>query len=99
MFVPLPPARPEVEEEAKKCIGYFTGEHEKVLKPAAAPAPASGPGPKPTMKDFTELERLAYVVSRVERDTHVLPRGAFKFTPIQEYRKNDQFKGRLSTHL
>lgn len=85
LFVPLPTPRPEIEEDAKRCLGYFTGEHEKVLKSV----------PKPG-KDFTELERLAYVVTRIEHDTHVLPQGSFKFTPIQEYKKNDQFKGTLT---
>jgi radial spoke head protein 9 len=87
LFVPLPAARPEVEDDAKHCVGYFTGEHEKVLK--AVPKPG---------KDFTELERLAYVVGRIEHDTHVIPQGAFKFTPIQEYKKNEQFKGTARTH-
>lgn len=84
IFSPLPAVEIETEKEAAMFNVYFTGEHEKILKPAD---PTTG------RKDFTELQRLAYVVSKIERDTHVVPQGSFKFTPIQEIRKNEIFKG------
>ncbi len=101
VFAPLPAARGEFEEFAKKLTGYFTGEHEKVLqavpkksKPAAV-LDMENDSIDLTVdaKDFTELDRLAYVVRKIERDTHVVPQGAFKLAPIQEIRKADGFKG------
>jgi radial spoke head protein 9 len=44
-------------------------------------------------KNFTELDRLAYVVAAIENDTHVVPQGAFKLLPKHEIRRNVAFKG------
>ena len=44
-------------------------------------------------KNFTELDRLAYVVSAIDNDTHVVPLGAFKLTPEHELQRNTYFKG------
>jgi len=102
IFLPLPTARPEFEEFAKSYTGYFTGECEKVLKAVPKKGSAYPIDPEEESveltldaKDFTELDRLAYVVRKIERDTHVVPQGAFKFTPIQEIRKNELFKGNI----
>ena len=98
VFAPLPEARAEFEEFAKKMTGYFTGEHEKILqavpkKPVVQAMPDAEPDLTPEAKDFTELDRLAYVVRKIEKDSHIVPQGAFKLTPIQEVRKNECFKG------
>ena len=91
MFAPLPVAPAEFEELSKSYKGYFTGEHEKVLQSMMKQGMEEAPS-----KDFTELDRLAYIVSRIEKDTHVVPQGSFKFTPIQEIRKSELFKGTFS---
>ena len=44
-------------------------------------------------KNFKELDRLAYVVTAIENDTHVVPQGAFKLLPKHEVRRNVAFKG------
>jgi radial spoke head protein 9 len=44
-------------------------------------------------KSVTELDRLAYVVSAVEKECQVVPIGALKMTPIHEVRRNEGFKG------
>jgi radial spoke head protein 9 len=44
-------------------------------------------------KNFTELDRLAYVVRSIENDCAVAPVGAFKLTPTHELRYNDSFRG------
>lgn len=49
--------------------------------------------PKAGPKNYTELDRLSYVVSAIENDTHVVPEGAFKLTPKHELRRNLAFKG------
>lgn len=43
------------------------------------------------VKNVTELDRLAYVVSRVEDECHAVPEGAYKLTPISELRPNEAF--------
>lgn len=44
-------------------------------------------------KAITELDRLSYVVGRIEEECHVVPEGAFKLTPISEVRPNEAFTG------
>lgn len=44
-------------------------------------------------KNFTELDRLAYVVRAIDIDCSVVPVGAFRLTPNHELRYNDEFKG------
>lgn len=43
-------------------------------------------------KNFTELDRLAYIVTAIENDTHVVPNGSFKIIPKHEIRRNVSFK-------
>ena len=50
-------------------------------------------------KNFTELDRLSFVVSAVENDTHVIPLGAFKLSPMHELCRNISFKGLSQTDL
>jgi len=44
-------------------------------------------------KNFTELDRLAYVVRSIDIECTTLPVGALKLTPTHELRYNDNFKG------
>lgn len=101
VFAPLPPVRKEFASTAKKITNFFTGEHEKVLQAvphkeeelvdleAEIPdLPTEG-----VAKDFTELDRLSFVVNKIEHDTHIVPQGAYKLTPIHEIRQNDTFQG------
>ena len=44
-------------------------------------------------KNFTELDRLAYVVRSIDNDCALAPVGAFKLTPTHELRYNDAFNG------
>lgn len=101
VFAPLPPVRNEFAAVAKKMTTFFTGEHEKILQivphkdeemvdleSELIELPKEG-----AAKDFTELDRLSFAVHKIERDTHVVPQGAFKLTPIHEIRQNDIFAG------
>jgi radial spoke head protein 9 len=45
------------------------------------------------LKTFTESDRLSYVIRSIDHDTSVVPEGAFKMLPINEVRRNDNFKG------
>lgn len=101
VFAPLPAVRNEYASIAKKMTTFFTGEHEKVLQ--TVPHKNEEPidldsesielptGDVP--KDFTELDRLSFVVHKIEKDCHVVPQGAYKLTPIHEIRQNDLFQG------
>jgi radial spoke head protein 9 len=44
-------------------------------------------------KNFTELDRLSFVVCAIENDCQVIPVGSIKLTPLHEVRKNEAFKG------
>ncbi len=44
-------------------------------------------------KGVTELDRLAYVVSTVEKECQIVPIGALKMNPLREVRRNEGFKG------
>lgn len=100
-FAPLPPVRNDFTSVAKNMCTFFTGEHEKVLQtlPHSDEAPIDPESEAielptgPVTKDFTELDRLSFVVNKIERDTHVIPQGAYKLTPIHEVRQNDLFQG------
>jgi radial spoke head protein 9 len=86
----------------------FTGEYEKVLieavkyeedleEPPAAEEEkdslASTKEEKIPPKDFTELDRLAYIVRAIDHETAVVPRGAFKLTPEHELTRNYNSRG------
>ena len=45
------------------------------------------------LKNFTELDRLGLIVRMIDRETAVIPEGAFKMLPIHEMRRNDNFQG------
>jgi len=44
-------------------------------------------------KNFTELDRLAYIIRAIDIDCAALPVGALKLSPTHELRYNDTFKG------
>jgi hypothetical protein len=44
-------------------------------------------------KKVTELNRLSFVVSHIEHNCAVVPKGSFKFTPLKETIKNEAFRG------
>ena len=86
-----PEAPPEPKEEEKK-------EGEQNPNPAAPEnpvpeAPVEEAKPQVVPKNFTELERLSYVIRAIENDTHVIPEGAYKLIPQHEIRRNIAFRG------
>jgi radial spoke head protein 9 len=50
---------------------------------------------KPTLKkkNFTESDRLAFLIRSIDYDCCVVPEGAFKMLPINEIRRNENFTG------
>jgi len=43
--------------------------------------------------NFTELDRLHYVVCSIENDCHIMPKGAVKMTDQHEVRNNTAYRG------
>lgn len=43
--------------------------------------------------NFTELDKLAFIVRIIDYETNIFPQGAFKLIPIHELRRNDNYKG------
>jgi hypothetical protein len=54
-------------------------------------------GPQEPPKNYTELDRLAYVVRAIDFDCAALPVGAVKLSPTHELRYNDTFKGLITS--
>lgn len=50
--------------------------------------------PKINKKNFTESDRLAFLIRSVDFDCSIVPEGAFKMLPINELRRNDNFIGK-----
>lgn len=50
-------------------------------------------------KNFTEADRLAYVIRNIEFDCSIIPVGSIKMTPIAEIRVNDNFQGLKESEL
>ena len=90
IFVELPEVEDQHLQYCQNYNSYFTGEHTNIL--VKVKQEPQKPGVIP-LKDFRELHRLAYVVRRIEEDTHVVPEGAFKLTPIREVHTNYEFTG------
>jgi radial spoke head protein 9 len=44
-------------------------------------------------KNFTELDRLAFIVRALETECQIVPIGAYKLTPTHELRPNNAFVG------
>lgn len=108
-FSELSAINPNDKEHAEKFNSLFTGEPEKILVAAAEPEAqeavsdhgeevekdslASTEEEKIPAKNFTELDRLAYVVRAIEQDNSVVPEGAFRMTPSHELVRNAAFEG------
>lgn len=44
-------------------------------------------------KNFTESDRLAFLIRTIDYDCCIVPEGSFKMLPISEVRRNDNFTG------
>ena len=72
--------------EYDQILARQDGEERKIVLDDAMPLVV-----KP--KNVTELDRLAHVVHRIEAECHIVPEGAYKYTPLQEVRPNEAFGG------
>ena len=44
-------------------------------------------------KQITELDRVSYIVHTIEEQCQIVPRSSYKFTPLQQVRRNEAFAG------
>lgn len=91
--VPEPVVEEKKEGEAAEGAEGLAPEQPENLEDSVEVKPVVVP------RNFTELDRLAYVVAAIENDTHVVPQGAFKLIPQHEIRRNLCFKGPSKEHL
>lgn len=89
----LPPATPETKQKSKQITGYFTGDpsfefEQKLIKKV-------GDGDEETEEVITlkEEDRLAAVISEIDHDVAIVPRGAFVRSPTGEIYQNRAFDG------
>eukprot|EP00968_Pinguiococcus_pyrenoidosus_P016321 scaffold1557_cov246-Pinguiococcus_pyrenoidosus.AAC.15 len=96
----MPPLSPEFLDKAKATEGRFSGEPDRPLgEEAAADEEEEAPeedeegGEKPKKEVFAEHHRLAYVVSRIDHDVAVVPRGAFVLDALHRVLPARSFDG------
>jgi radial spoke head protein 9 len=101
IFAELPESKEHHLKDADLYNTYFIGNPDVILKEydngfvdsEADLEDSSTFKPVLRLKTFTESDRLSYVVRSIDYDTSVVPEGAFKMLPINELRRNDNFKG------
>ena len=100
-FAELLPLKSEDQGYVERFNMYFSGEHDKVLVEAAidegldedSDSVVPGDHEKLAPKNFTELDRLSYVVRSICHDCQSVPNGAFRLTPGRELTRNKSFEG------
>lgn len=88
----LPPATQAMKESAQKAIGCFTGDPSFELDYEDVITKADGSTEQTTVT-VKEEERLAAVISEIDHDTDLVPRGAFKTNPHGQIDANRTWEG------
>lgn len=96
-FSKLPCALKNLDNIFNQVQTYFIGEFDRTIidnkgfsefvhlsKDQAECLPARG---------ITELDRLSFVVSQIDNNCLIVPKGSFKYIPLGEIRRNEAFKG------
>lgn len=77
-------------------LGFlFSGEFDTVLIESKEPAKVidAAAGIVLPPKHLTELDRLAATVREIDRACFSVPRGALKYTPLNQVKVNEAFRG------
>ncbi len=96
VFASLPKPLDQLTAEFNELNVFFSGEHDRVVldKPVSAPVVVDAEeGIIIPAKYATELNRLSHVVSQIENNCAVVPRGSYKFNPLKETVQNEAFRG------
>ena len=95
IFSSLPSVKPEHASQLIDLGCLFSGEFDTVLvesnEPPVVIDAAAGIILPP--KNLTELDRLAATVQEIDRACFSVPRGALKFTPLNQVMINEAFRG------
>lgn len=99
-FAELTPLSSDDQEFVERFNMNFSGEHDRIIVEAAEPSAdddddsiVPSDNEKLPTKNFTELDRLSYVVRSIEHDCQVVPIGSFRMTPGNELVRNKVFEG------
>lgn len=105
VFAELSGMNPGDKDHAEKFNSIFTGEHDKILIEAPGQdeleqfsdfeedSESKSEAYKIPSKNFTELDRLTYVVRSIDQDCSTVPEGAFRMTASHELIRNRSFVG------
>lgn len=90
----LPPVTDEIKEKAKLIQSRFTGDPSYEFKHEIVKNAEDEDSLPSTEEIFVkEEDRLSYVISEIELDARIVPRGAFLRTPNSEVHVNREFEG------
>lgn len=98
-FASLPTPGEKVALIVKEINTKFTGEYDTIIAHQDGPVKELKVDDDDSVpiqikpKNITELDRLSFVVHRIEDECHIVPEGSYKLTPIQEIRPNEAFQG------
>ena len=94
-FASLPNVKPEQASQLVDLGCLFSGEFDTVLIESNEPPQVidAAAGIILPPKHLTELDRLAATVREVDRSCCAVPRGAMKFTPLNQVKFNEAFRG------
>jgi radial spoke head protein 9 len=93
LFSMLPQPQPHLAKDFQNMKTYLSGEYDRVLmEGTGAPIVIADDLVLPP-KPVTELDRVAFTVHAIERQCQLVPRGSYKFTPLQQVQPNEAFRG------
>ena len=99
-FAELQALSSEEQEFVERFNMNFSGEHDRILIEAVddglsgdEDSVVPGDDEKLPKKNFTELDRLSYVIRSIEHDCQVVPVGSFRMTPGNELVRSKTFEG------
>ena len=95
IFSSLPFVKPDHARQLIELGTLFSGEFDTVLIESQEPPKVidAAAGIILPPKHLTELDRLAATVLQIDRDCYSVPRGALKFTPLNQVMVNEAFRG------
>ena len=94
-FSRLPTVKPEQASQLTELSSLFSGEFDTVLIESNEPPKVidAAAGIILPPKHLTELDRLAATVREIDRACFCVPRGALKYTPLNQVLVNEAFRG------
>ena len=94
-FSSLPTVKPEQARQLIELGTLFSGEFDTVLIESNEPPQVidAAAGIVLPPKNLTELDRLAATVREIDRACCSVPRGALKYTPLNQVKRNEAFRG------